>query len=128
MSFDMLSAGLEQGEARADTVEACLDEQDKGSASATKEQARETRLELIRQLARQLALAHGEDPDEQPYPVRDPRWHFYYGRARVLLSISEAEHCALAAVLGESRGHTKSSEPYVSWARLWQARRSKTST
>jgi hypothetical protein len=56
--------------------------------------------DLIEALARQLAWAHGEDPDAQPHPLRYPRWRFYYTRAKALLSISPAEHRALAAVLG----------------------------
>ena len=128
MSFDMLDAGFEQAEARADEVEVCREEQAEGSAPAAKEMGHDPRIELIRQLARELALAHGEDPDEQPYPVRHPRWRFYCARAKVLLSISEAEHRALAAVLREGPEPTRSLEPSVSWARFWPARRSKVST
>ena len=125
MSFDMLDAGFEQAEARADVVEVCQQKQAEDPAPATKGMAHDPRIELIRQLARELALAHGEDPDEQPYPLRHPRWRFYCARAKVLLSISETEHRALAAVLGESREQTRSPEPNVGWARFWPARRSK---
>lgn len=54
--------------------------------------------DLIERLARQLALMNGEDPDEQPHPLRYPRWRFYCGRAKALLSISPEEHLALATV------------------------------
>lgn len=56
--------------------------------------------ELIEQLARLLSAASGEDPDEQPYPLRFPRWRFYCTRAKALLSITPSERRALTAVLG----------------------------
>lgn len=55
--------------------------------------------DLIRQLARQLSLADGEDPDEQPFPLRRPLWQQHYTRAKTLLSVTPAEQRALAAVL-----------------------------
>ncbi len=54
--------------------------------------------DLIERLARQLAWMNGEDPDEQPHPLRYPRWRFYCGRAKALLSITPEEHLALATV------------------------------
>ena len=55
--------------------------------------------EVVEQLARKLALASGEEPDEQPYPLRFPRWRYHYARAKALLSITPSEYGALAAVL-----------------------------
>jgi hypothetical protein len=49
-------------------------------------------------------LAHGEDPDAQPHPLRFPRWRYHCGRAKTLLAISAAERQALAAVLGPAWG------------------------
>ena len=54
--------------------------------------------ELIERLARQLAWINGEDPDEQPRPLRHPRWHYHRGRAKALLSITPDEYLAMAAV------------------------------
>ena len=56
--------------------------------------------DLIQRLARELSRAHGEDPDEQPFPLRAPRWRYHCARAKTLLAITAAERQALASVLG----------------------------
>ena len=100
MSFEMREPGFEQAQARTSPIEVTPEVQGYEPALASTQPPYVARTELIRQLARQLSLAHGEDPDEQPYPLRHPRWRFHTARAKVLLSISEAEHRALAEVLG----------------------------
>ena len=97
----MQGAGLELDETRADVGEPWPEPLSR-VREAPRTPLADTVLtpDLIRALARQLARAHGEDPDAQPYPMRYPRWRFYYTRAKALLSISSAEHQALAAVLG----------------------------
>jgi hypothetical protein len=124
MSLDMVDAGLEQTDAQADLIEEGLAGQAQSAAPATKDLEREAKFERVRQLARRLALAHGEDPDEQPFPLRHPRWRFHCARAKVLLSISEAEHQALAAVLGKSEERTECAVPDRGRMRFWSARRS----
>ena len=57
--------------------------------------------DLIEQLARELARAHGDDPDAQPFPQRYPCWRYYRSRAKSLLAITPTEYRALAKVLGE---------------------------
>lgn len=61
------------------------------------------RPELVERLARQLAWANSEDPDEQVYPMRSPRWCYYRSRAKALLSITPAEQRALCAVQATAR-------------------------
>ena len=56
--------------------------------------------DVVEHLARELARAHGEDPDAQPYPQRFPCWHYYRARAKALLAITPKEQHALAKVLG----------------------------
>ncbi len=56
--------------------------------------------DLVEQLARELARAHGEDPDAQPHPLRFPCWRYYRARAKALLAITPTEHRALATLLG----------------------------
>ena len=118
MSFEMREPGFEQAQARTSPIESSPEVQGDEPALARTELPYEARIELIRLLARQLAIAHGEDPDEKPYPLRHPRWRFHTARAKVLLSISEAEHRALAEVLGENLAQTRTPKPHARLARL----------
>ena len=100
LMFDMHGAGLGLDEARADAGELWPERLDEGRQVVRTPLAHEDPTpDLIQALARQLAGAHGEDPDAQPHPLRFPRWRFYCARAKVLLAISPAEHRALAAAL-----------------------------
>lgn len=101
LMFDMQGAGLVLDEARADVGELWPEplSEDREALETPSSQEGPTP-DLVQALARQLAWAHGEDPDAQPHPLRFPRWRFHYARAKALLSISTAEHHALAAVLG----------------------------
>ena len=113
MSFEMREPGFEQAQAQTSPIELSSEVQGDEPALASTQPPYVVRTELIRQLARQLSLAHGEDPDEQPYPLRHPRWRFHTARAKVLLSISEAEHRALAEVLGKNLAGAKTRTPVL---------------
>ena len=52
------------------------------------------------------------------YLLRYPRWGFYIARAKVLLSISEAKHRALAEVLGENQAQRRTPKPHARLARI----------
>ena len=100
MMFDMQGVELALSETRAEVSELWPEPLNEDRRTVRTSPAHEVvRPDLIQALARQLAWAHGEDPDAQPHPLRFPRWRFYYARAKVLLSISAAERRALAAVL-----------------------------
>lgn len=100
MTFDLQEEHLEPEGAVSEQVEV-LFERLRESAQPDERRAKPVEItpDLIQQLARQLSLAYGEDPDEQPFPLRHPRWQYHWARAKTLLSITSAEQQALASVL-----------------------------
>lgn len=99
MTFDLQEAFLEEDSA-SNPVGALLDHPRESPRTEERQaDSIEATPDLIQRLARQLSLLQGEDPDEQPFPLRRPRWQYHCARAKTLLSITPAEQQALALVL-----------------------------
>ena len=105
MTFDLREAHVETDDVVSEQVEA-LFERVREQPGPEEEQPKPLEItpDLIEALARQLSLAYGEDPDEQPHPLRFPRWRFHYSRAKALLAITPDEQQALATVLERAEG------------------------